>query len=53
MATFCVDLPDEEKRLFMLAADYNDLSASQVLRAYIRQYIKEQKENGTLTERNS
>ena len=48
MTTLGIRLPFDEKMKFMRMAEQNDLSASQLIRAFIRNHIQEQeqKQNG-------
>lgn len=40
MATITVRLPEEQKRLFMLIAEQQDVSASFILRRFINSFIE-------------
>ena len=44
MTTLGIRLPFDEKMKFMQLAEKNDLSASQLIRAFIRNYIQEQEQ---------
>ena len=46
MTTLTIRLPDEEKIKFGKLAEDNDLSMSQILRAFIRELIKENEKHG-------
>jgi len=41
MAQICIRLTDQEKKKLAAIALTNDLSVSQILRGFIRKYIKE------------